>query len=65
MENQKLTELHKKANGYIYNLESALFLHKKEFIKPGIKSDSQLLIESSREGIHRIIDEAFHSEDNY
>lgn len=61
-ENDKLKELHKKVAGYIYNLESACFEQKKEFVRPGIKSESQKLIESSREGIHKLIDEAFNNE---
>lgn len=51
-----IIELHKKVADCIYNLESACFEYKKEYIKPGVKTHPQQLIELSREHIHDLID---------
>jgi len=64
MEKQKLIKLHKAISECTYNLESASREWLKYNVAPGVKSPSQILIESSRNRIHELIDEVFNSETN-
>jgi len=56
MNMETIIEFHKKIGAVLYNLESGCRDKKVEYVKPGIKSESQKLIEASRDQVHDLID---------